>query len=78
LFLSGIFGVFNPLFIGVFIWIALTYLVVSMAYSAAISTREGWKYFPLLPISFGALHFGYGIGFIRGVGELLFQRKVRQ
>ncbi len=67
LFVTGMLAVFSSLFCKVFFGIALLYLIISFAVSSAISSCEGWKYLGLLPISFGALHFGYGIGLVRGI-----------
>jgi len=43
-----------------------SYLVLAILVSAKISFREGWKYFPVLPIVFATLHLSYGIGFLKG------------
>jgi glycosyltransferase involved in cell wall biosynthesis len=66
----GVLAVFSSLFSKLFFGMALLYLIVSLTVSAAISTCEGWKYLFLLPISFGTLHFGYGIGFLHGMVDL--------
>lgn len=34
--------------------------------SALLATEKGWRYFPRFIGSFSAMHFGYGIGFLRG------------
>jgi glycosyltransferase involved in cell wall biosynthesis len=67
LLLSGVLAAFSNLFLVVFLGIALLYSGVSLAVSATASAKEGWKYFGLLPLSFGALHFGYGMGFLLGL-----------
>jgi hypothetical protein len=41
----------------------------------ACRNRENLKYFPVMPIVFGAYHFGYGYGFLRGVIDFLLLRK---
>lgn len=70
LFSTGVLSVFTDLFSKPFLGIATTYLAASLAFSALISLREGWKYLGLLPISFAALHFGYGMGLAQGVTGL--------
>jgi glycosyltransferase involved in cell wall biosynthesis len=78
LFITGILALFSRVFTMVFAWTAMTYLLVSLTVSAAISSIKGWKYLPLLPISFACLHFGYGIGFAHGVISLLVDRFARK
>ena len=73
---SGILAMVSHLFLAVFSSIILVYLMATMGVSIMISKREGWEYLGLLPVSFGALHLGYGIGFSRGILEwLLFCRR---
>ncbi len=44
-----------------------TYGLVVLTSSAFLATDKGWSYLPSLLGSFCAMHFGYGIGFLRGV-----------
>lgn len=44
-----------------------SYLAVNLIISAWLASKKGWKYFPLLPIVFAALHFAYGLGFLWGL-----------
>ncbi len=67
LFATGILGICSHFFLRLFVGSAIAYLIVSLAFSAVISSKRSWKYLGLLPISFAALHFGYGIGFARGI-----------
>jgi glycosyltransferase involved in cell wall biosynthesis len=76
LFVAAIFATFSSLFTKVFIGIVLLYVGVSLACSTVISAKEGWRYLGLLPISFAALHFGYGIGLVRGIVELCLHKRV--
>lgn len=32
-----------------------------------LSIRNGWRYLPILPLAFAAMHFGYGLGFLAGL-----------
>lgn len=43
------------------------YLLSATIVSAITSLREGWIYFPALPVVFATLHISYGIGFLSGV-----------
>lgn len=70
LFAAGILSTFSHFFLWLFVGGTLGYFMASLAFSAVISSKRGWKYVVLLPISFAALHFGYGIGFARGVARL--------
>lgn len=52
-----------------FLWLALlgTYAAANLGASIAAAARSGWKFLPALPLVFACYHFGYGIGFLRGV-----------
>ncbi len=76
LFSTGILAIFSSLFLTVFWGIVGLYLIVSLAFSTIISRKEGFKYLGLMPISFAALHFGYGIGFARGIIGLCLHKRV--
>jgi hypothetical protein len=41
----------------------------------ACRSRENLRYSPVMPIVFGAFHFGYGYGFLRGIIDFLLLRK---
>ncbi len=62
----------------VFFGIALLYFTVSLTFSALISVKEGFKYLGLLPISFAALHFGYGMGFAHAIIRLCCLNRIRR
>lgn len=49
--------------------VALTYLLASLGASALVAARAGWKYAPLLPFCFAAMHLAYGGGFLAGVAR---------
>jgi glycosyltransferase involved in cell wall biosynthesis len=55
--------------------IPVLYLLASAGVAAALSGQKGWRYFPILPIVFGLLHFSWGIGFYSGIYPFLIQRK---
>ncbi|UCG46726.1 MAG: glycosyltransferase [Phycisphaerales bacterium] len=65
----------HDLFIWVFVAIVGLYLLASLFVSASISARSGWRYFAALPISFACLHFGYGLGFLRGILDLVMPKR---
>jgi hypothetical protein len=78
LFAAGILGIYSHSFLGLFLGCVIVYLVASLAFSAVISSKHGWKYLGLLPISFAALHFGYGIGFAQGIARLRCVKRSRK
>ncbi len=64
---SGVLSIFSNLFLWLFWGIAGSYIGGSLVSSMLISNKRGWRYFYVLPVSFSALHFGYGIGFLEGL-----------
>ena len=53
-----------------YVWIGYVsilglYALLSLAFSAKIAFREGWRLFPVLPVLFFILHVSYGLGFLR-------------
>lgn len=50
-----------------FFGIFTVYLTSSFIISFFVSSKQGLKYFPLLPVVFAVLHFSYGIGFLMGL-----------
>jgi GT2 family glycosyltransferase len=71
-FATGILSMFSNWFSGLFWGIALAYLIVSLGFSAQIGAKEGYRYIALVPISFAALHLGYGMGFLMGISGVRF------
>lgn len=51
----------------VFVAILGNYALTSLATSAAVASRAGWRYFPPLPFAFACLHVGYGLGLLRAL-----------
>ena len=47
--------------------ILATYLLANLLASGVLALKRGFRYFPLLPVVFGLLHFGYGAGFLLGL-----------
>jgi glycosyltransferase involved in cell wall biosynthesis len=66
--------VFPSLFIT---WVALlgAYAVANLSASIVTAARTEWAFVSLLPIIFGCFHFGYGIGFLRGLLGLIICRR---
>lgn len=74
---SGTLSMFSNLWSKLFFGIVVVYFTVSLAFSISIGKKEGNKYVGLLPISFAALHLGYGMGFLRGIVGCCFFSRVR-
>jgi succinoglycan biosynthesis protein ExoA len=64
LFTTGLLSLFQHGFLSLFLLTISGYLLVSLLSSLLIARREGWRYFPLLPVAFAAMHFGWGLGFL--------------
>ncbi len=43
------------------------YLVMNLGVSTYVAAQHGWHYWRLLPITFAAIHFSYGFGFLIGL-----------
>jgi GT2 family glycosyltransferase len=53
-------------------WMLLaSYLTASAVVSIRLAQRNGWRYLPLLPISFAGMHFGYGAASLAGTVRFL-------
>lgn len=52
-----------------------TYGVAVLAASVHTAWRTEWKLLPMLPLVFPCYHFGYGIGFLRGIWDFVIRRK---
>ena len=71
IFALGLSASLGSLFLGWGWWhLALllgTYLVANLGASLHTSGQHGWRYLPLLPLTFAILHLGYGFGFLFGL-----------
>jgi len=63
----GISAIFIPLFLKVLISVVGIYSLGSLMFSVSIAAKRGWKYIVVLPMCFAAIHFGYGLGTLRGL-----------
>jgi len=75
IFVTFILGFFNPIFFYILGTIIGIYLIVSMFFSLRISLKKGLKYFIILPLVFGTLHFAYGFGFLKGIWDFVILKK---
>ena len=70
LFASGLLSFLYRGFLLPFLFAAASYLAASLFSSLLIASRKGWRYFPLLPMVFAIIHFGWGLGFLWGLVRL--------
>jgi GT2 family glycosyltransferase len=64
-----------PLLFWLFIGLAGSYLLANLVASTISAGRGGWRYFPILPIVFAAIHFAWGLGFWYGLLLAWFGRR---
>ena len=64
LFATGLLGLVHRGFLNLFLLAISSYLFASLLSSLLIARRQGWRYFPLLPVAFAVMHFGWGLGFL--------------
>lgn len=55
--------------------ILFSYLLLAVFFSARICAQKGWKYFFVLPLTFGTIHFSYGLGFLKGIFDFVVFKK---
>jgi len=53
--------------------VAGSYLPANLLASTITAKRSGWKYLPILPVVFGAIHFAWGMGFWDGLARVAFK-----
>ena len=54
-----------------FLLISTSYIIASLGFSLKISLKKGLKYFFILPTVFATVHFGWGIGYVKGVWDFI-------
>ena len=52
-----------------------TYLGFSLLASVTAARQAGWSLLPALPLVFAGYHFGYGLGFLRGLLDFVILRR---
>ena len=55
--------------------LVVAYAIGNLVASLVTAARHGWEYLPCLPVVFACYHFGYGIGFLRGVIDFVVLRR---
>jgi len=72
---SGVAALFSQAALILLGLIGISYLATSLFFSGRIAKKEGWKFFPLLPVVFDCLHFSYGLGFLKGLWDFMILKK---
>jgi hypothetical protein len=51
------------------------YALSVFAASLITAAKTGWRLLPLLPLVFPCYHFGYGVGFLKGIWDFVVRRR---
>ena len=73
--IAGALSFFHPTFWGIFLLECGGYLLANLAVSLVIALSQGIELFPYLIMSFIIMHFGYGIGYLRGILDFVILRQ---
>ena len=57
----------NPIVLALLGVLLASYAAVLLVASVTTAASSGWDLLPVLPVTFAAYHFGYGIGFLNGL-----------
>ncbi len=71
---AGLLSPIHQVFLRLFLLILASYLLASLLASLKLARRKGWRYFPLLPVAFAVMHFGWGSGFLLGLVRVAISR----
>jgi len=71
---AGLLSPIHQAFLRLFLLILASYLLASLLASLKLARRKGWRYFPLLPVAFAVMHFGWGSGFLLGLVKVAISR----
>jgi glycosyltransferase involved in cell wall biosynthesis len=58
----------------IFLFVLISYITVNLSYSIALAYNKG-RMLLTLPLVFFTLHFGYGLGYLKGVLEFILLKK---
>ncbi|MGH7846387.1 MAG: glycosyltransferase family 2 protein [Candidatus Binatia bacterium] len=68
-------GLFFPLALELWVALIVAYASGNLVAATLTAARQGWAYLPCLPVVFACYHFGYGIGFLRGIIDFVILRR---
>lgn len=69
--ISLILSIFSSVCFWLFLFISVSYIIANLVFSLKISLKRGLKYFFVLPVVFATVHFGWGIGYLKGVWDFI-------
>jgi glycosyltransferase involved in cell wall biosynthesis len=79
LFLLAVLSFFSAIMFKLFFILTVTYAGFNLLASIHMCTRPSRiKYLPVMPVILGAFHFGYGLGFLRGIVDFIILKKHRK
>lgn len=70
--ISSIF--FKP-FLWLFLFVLGSYIIANLGFSLKISFKREFRCFLVLPLVFATIHFGWGIGYLKGVWDFIIFKK---
>ncbi|MBF0522029.1 MAG: glycosyltransferase family 2 protein [Candidatus Omnitrophica bacterium] len=73
--MCGIGFFFYPVFHEILAIESVLYLLVNFTVSAFLASQKGILLFPFLVASFCVIHFGYGMGYLRGIFDFIILKK---
>ncbi len=74
----GILSFAWKVFLWPFLLLLFLYVAANIFFSSSIAIRRGLKYFFVLPSVFFTIHFGYGMGYIKGIWDFIIRKKYRK
>lgn len=75
LIISSILSIFNHNCIWIFAFLFSFYLLINLIISFSIAAQKSLKYIFFLPIAFLTIHFGYGVGYLKGAIDAFLLKK---
>jgi len=75
LILTGLMSFLTNYFLWLFGGILGLYLLANIVFSFHIALKNGLKLILALPSAYATLHFGYGLGFLKGIWDFMILRK---
>lgn len=70
-----IFSIFFKPSLWFFLFVSALYIIVNLAFSLTISFKKSTNCFFILPLVFAIIHFGWGIGYLRGIWDFIIFKK---
>ncbi|MFH2032135.1 MAG: glycosyltransferase family 2 protein [Bacteroidota bacterium] len=75
LMLTGLLSFFTKYSLWMFLAIFGLYFAANIVFSLHVALKKGLKLFFVLPVAYATLHFGYGLGFLKGIWDFMILKK---